>query len=45
MVSADGKPATQSSTYLHAVFAIAGYAVDGNTDGKFSNAIGNSRRN
>ncbi|VVM24287.1 hypothetical protein BSPWISOXPB_5012 [uncultured Gammaproteobacteria bacterium] len=32
-----GKPATQSSTYLHAVFAIAGYAVDGNTDGKFSN--------
>ncbi|VVH50443.1 ClpB protein [uncultured Gammaproteobacteria bacterium] len=32
-----GKPATQSSTYLHAVFAVAGYAVDGNTDGKFSN--------
>jgi hypothetical protein len=26
-----GKPATQSSTYLHAVFAVAGYAVDGNT--------------
>ena len=32
-----GKHATQSSTYLHAVFAVAGYAVDGNTDGKFSN--------
>jgi hypothetical protein len=26
-----GKHATQSSTYLHAVFAVAGYAVDGNT--------------
>jgi hypothetical protein len=23
--------------FLHAVFAVAGYAVDGNTDGKFSN--------
>jgi hypothetical protein len=34
-----GKHATQSSTYLHAVFAVAGYAVDGNTDGKFSNRI------
>jgi hypothetical protein len=32
-----GKHATQSSTYLHAVFAVAGYAVDGNTDGKFLN--------
>ncbi|VVH66276.1 hypothetical protein BSPLISOX_2674, partial [uncultured Gammaproteobacteria bacterium] len=31
------KHATQSSTYIHAVFAVAGYAVDGNTDGKFSN--------
>jgi hypothetical protein len=34
-----GKPATQSSTYLYSygIHAVAGYAVDGNTDGKFSN--------
>jgi hypothetical protein len=29
-----GKPATQSSTYLyHSIVPVAGYAVDGNTDG------------
>ncbi|VVM22410.1 hypothetical protein BSPWISOXPB_4753 [uncultured Gammaproteobacteria bacterium] len=34
-----GKPATQSSTYLYSygIHAVASYAVDGNTDGKFSN--------
>ncbi|CAC9641182.1 hypothetical protein BCLUESOX_765 [bacterium endosymbiont of Bathymodiolus sp. 5 South] len=32
-----GKHATQSSTYIHAVFTVAGYAVDGNTNGKLSN--------
>ncbi|VVM19777.1 hypothetical protein BSPWISOXPB_3586 [uncultured Gammaproteobacteria bacterium] len=31
------KHATQSSTYIHAVFTVAGYAVDGNTNGKLSN--------
>jgi hypothetical protein len=28
-----GKPATQSSIYPHRIHAVAGYAVDGNTDG------------
>ncbi len=33
-----GKPATQSSTYLyHSIVPVAGYAVDGNTDGYFLN--------
>ncbi len=33
-----GKPATQSSTYLyHSIIPVAGYAVDGNTDGYFLN--------
>ncbi|CAC9491816.1 hypothetical protein [uncultured Gammaproteobacteria bacterium] len=32
------KPATQSSTYLyHSIIPVAGYAVDGNTDGYFLN--------
>jgi hypothetical protein len=30
-----GKPATQSSTYIYSIPVAAGYAVDGNTDGKF----------
>jgi hypothetical protein len=30
-----GKPATQSSTYTYSIPVAAGYAVDGNTDGKF----------
>ncbi len=30
-----GKPATQSSIYPHRIHAVAGYAVDGNTDGNF----------
>ncbi|VVH64055.1 hypothetical protein BSPWISOX_2548 [uncultured Gammaproteobacteria bacterium] len=30
-----GKPATQSSTYTYSIPVVAGYAVDGNTDGKF----------
>jgi hypothetical protein len=29
------KPATQSSTYTYSIPVVAGYAVDGNTDGKF----------
>ncbi|CAC9544075.1 hypothetical protein [uncultured Gammaproteobacteria bacterium] len=32
-----GKPATESSTYPYEVLTVAGYAVDGNTDGKFIN--------
>ncbi|WP_180324180.1 galactose-binding domain-containing protein, partial [bacterium endosymbiont of Bathymodiolus sp. 5 South] len=33
-----GKPATQSSTFLyHSINPVAGYAVDGNTDGYFLN--------
>jgi hypothetical protein len=32
-----GKPATQSSIYPHRIHAVAGYAVDGNTDGEFLN--------
>jgi hypothetical protein len=32
------KPATQSSTYPHRIIAVAGYAVDGNTDGEFLNS-------
>ena len=33
-----GKPATQSSIYLyHSIIPVAGYAVDGNTDGYFLN--------
>ncbi|CAC9635950.1 hypothetical protein [uncultured Gammaproteobacteria bacterium] len=33
-----GKPATQSSTYLyHSINPVAGYAVDGSTDGYFLN--------
>ncbi|SSC07500.1 galactose-binding domain-containing protein [bacterium endosymbiont of Bathymodiolus sp. 5 South] len=32
-----GKPATQSSTYIYSIPVAAGYAVDGNTDGKFLN--------
>ncbi|CAC9437354.1 hypothetical protein [uncultured Gammaproteobacteria bacterium] len=32
-----GKPATQSSIYPHRIRAVAGYAVDGNTDGEFLN--------
>ncbi len=30
-----GKHATQSSTYPYSVLTVAGYAVDGNTDGEF----------
>ncbi|CAC9548612.1 putative lipoprotein [uncultured Gammaproteobacteria bacterium] len=30
-----GKHATQSSTYTRSVLTVAGYAVDGNTDGEF----------
>ncbi|VVH66677.1 hypothetical protein BSPLISOX_3212 [uncultured Gammaproteobacteria bacterium] len=30
-----GKPAMQSSTYTYSIPVAAGYAVDGNTDGKF----------
>jgi hypothetical protein len=30
-----GKPAMQSSTYTYSIPVVAGYAVDGNTDGKF----------
>ena len=33
-----GKPATQSSIYPHRIHAVAGYAVDGNTDGEFLNS-------
>ena len=33
-----GKPATQSSIYPHHIIAVAGYAVDGNTDGEFLNS-------
>jgi hypothetical protein len=32
-----GKPATESSTYTYSIPVAAGYAVDGNTDGKFLN--------
>jgi len=32
-----GKHATQSSTYTRSILTVAGYAVDGNTDGKFLN--------
>jgi hypothetical protein len=31
------KPATESSTYTYSIPVAAGYAVDGNTDGKFLN--------
>ncbi|CAC9435942.1 putative lipoprotein [uncultured Gammaproteobacteria bacterium] len=32
-----GKHATQSSRYPYSILTVAGYAVDGNTDGKFLN--------
>jgi hypothetical protein len=31
-----GKHATQSSRYPYSILTVAGYAVDGNTDGKIS---------
>jgi hypothetical protein len=37
MNKALGKPATESSTYTYSIPVAAGYAVDGNTDGKFLN--------
>jgi hypothetical protein len=32
------KASTQSSIYPHRIHAVAGYAVDGNTDGEFLNS-------